>query len=107
MAGLAPTTRITARSPAAGPAPARLSGRTRCPGSQPGSASSKAANSKAGETVQPTSVHSPSVAADCQSPAGTISCGRWPLLTSVPSTCRWAASSPDPDAMRSSSGAPA
>ena len=40
-------------------------------GSQPGSASSKAAKSKPGATVQPTSVQSPRLRAVCQQSAGT------------------------------------
>ena len=40
-------------------------------GISPGAASSKCANSKPGATVQPTSVHSPRLRADCQTPAGT------------------------------------
>ena len=39
---------------------------------------SKPANSKPGETVQPTSVQSPRVCAACQCPVGTIACGTCP-----------------------------
>ena len=43
-------------------------------GSQPSGASSKPSNSKAGLTMQPTSVHDPSGRAACQAPAGTTIC---------------------------------
>ena len=54
------------------------------PGSQSGGASSKPSKRKPGETVQPTSVHAPSDSADCQSPTGTTSWGRWPAEMSAP-----------------------
>ena len=41
-------------------------------GCHPSGAISKAANSKPGATVQPTSVHSPRLCADCQACAGTM-----------------------------------
>ena len=48
-----------------------------CPsGCQAGSASSKPANSKPGDTVQLTKVNSPVGSAACQAPAGTTTCGR-------------------------------
>ena len=55
------------------------------PGSKPGGASSKLANSNPGATVQPTSVKAPSVRAACQAPFGTTSWGWWPPSNSLPS----------------------
>ncbi len=55
-------------------------------GSQPVGASSNPANSKPGETVQPTSVHAPRERAACQAPGGTIVCGRCPDARSAPSS---------------------
>ena len=51
---------------------------TASPGCHPGRANSKPSNWKAGETVHPTKVQSPRLAADCQSPAGTSTWGDWP-----------------------------
>ena len=52
-------------------------------GCQSGSASSNRSNSKPGDTVLPTSVHAPSLRADCHSPGSTTSCGRSPPAKSV------------------------
>ena len=54
------------------------------PGSQPAGANSNASNTNPGATVQPTSVHSPRLSADCQWPAGMTACGRSPVERSVP-----------------------
>ena len=51
------------------------------PGCQPGGASSKPSNSKAGATVQPTRVQAPSGRALCQAPTGTTTCGHAPSPT--------------------------
>ena len=53
-------------------------------GRQPGGASSNLANSKAGDTVQPTSVQAPSERAACQTWRGTTACGCSP----TPKSCR-------------------
>ena len=63
------------------------------------------AKSKPGATVQPTSVHSPSVSAACQACAGTTACGRSPAARSLPDVMRSRASVSA--AMSSPSGAPA
>ena len=54
-------------------------------GSQSFGASSNVANSNPGATVQPTSVQSPVLSADCQVSGGTIACGCSPAATSGPS----------------------
>ena len=71
-----------------GSPPARATTLLRIPGgSQPAGASSNPANSKAGVTMQPTSVHSPSGRAACHAPAGTTAWTASPPGTSPPS--RW------------------
>ena len=55
-------------------------------GLQPGSAMTKPLNSKPGDTVQPTSVNSPSVLADCHTCASMTTCGRSPRARSDPRT---------------------
>ena len=75
-------------------------------GSQSAGASWKPANSKAGVTMQPISVHAPSGRAVCHAPAGTTACTASPPTTSPPS--RWTVIASSPSAQtRSSSGPPA
>src|SRR5579859_8097763 len=71
---------------------------------QPAGASSKWANSKAGETVQPTRVQSPRLRADCQAWGGTRSCGRSPSFRRLPRRC--VATAPPCSEIDSSSAAP-
>src|SRR5690606_28382823 len=75
------------------------------PGAQSGGAISKWSKTKAGATVQVTSVQSPSERAACQAPAGTTAWGRCPAFRSAPRTWRTGAA-PPAVAIISSSGPP-